>query len=205
MRRATCSAGVTLLAFLLVFQTSVQAAKNLNYQAGIGLQAFIPTGDEVKDAYSFGVGLSGDAGIVYKNQVTLSLGVAPTYSPGNPVAGPLASDAGASLFSLPITATLQVAIVLNKKYRPYVGVGWGAYYVREKLSFTGPPVIGDRDDTRSTTVSCFNLMAGFEQNRPKRFFGELWYNKVSVFEVEDTGNGLAAGGIRLRVGYRGVL
>lgn len=205
MRRASYTASVLLLALAWAAPSEVSAVKSFKYQGGIGLQAFIPTGEEIKDVYTLGVGLSADVGLVYKNQVILSLGVAPTYSPGDPVAGPLASDASASFITLPITATLQVAILLNRPIRPYVGAGWGAYYVREKLSFTGPPPIGESQDTRSATVSCFNLMAGIEQNKPKRFFGELWYSKASVFEVDDSGNGIDAGGIRLRIGYRGWL
>jgi opacity protein-like surface antigen len=205
MRKANHTASVLLLAFMGAVPSQAHALSNFKYQAGIGLQAFIPTGEEIKDVYTFGVGVSGDAAIVYKNHVMLSLVFAPTYSPGDPVAGPLATDASASFITLPIAATIQVAILTNRPFKPYVGVGWGAYYVREKLSFTGPPPFGQQEETQSATVSCFNLMAGVEQNKPRRIFGELWYNKASVFEVDDAGNGIAAGGIRLRIGYRGWL
>jgi opacity protein-like surface antigen len=182
----------------------VAQAKSFGTHAAGGAQLTVPLGSEVKETYTVGFGVSLEFGIVYTHYLRLVLSAAPAYHSGTPQSGPLASNPSATLWSLPLTATLQYTISKWRVWRPYAGAGGGLLYVREKSSFDSG--IGPQEETRSYTRFTYQIMLGVEQNKPKRFYGELWYQGASAGGIDGAENtSRSLGSLQLRVGFRGAL
>jgi len=192
--------GVLALLALVIAFPAIALAGPISLELAAGIQGFVPQGDGLADVYSFGVGPDVEADVHLPGPLRLALTAAPTYGFGDPVSGPLAADAGSTLWSVPVLGTLQFMFLPGRPFTPYAGAGGGFHYVRETLSFTSG--IGERSETRSWTEFGWQVMAGIEQNKPARFFGELWLLKASQGGVDGGNFDRQLGGVQIRVGYR---
>jgi len=197
------AAALLLLLLVPVGRAEPLAASPVRVYAGGSVTGFLPTGDEIKEVYRLGPGVGVEFGLSVHEFLRFAIGAAPSYSSGDPQAGPLAANASGKLWTVPFSAGVQLAITRWPRLRPYVGAGLTALYVHENLSFSGP--LGTRDQARSYTPLGVHGQVGIEQNRPRRLFAELWYFAAEAGGVEGDGFAREAGGIQLRAGYRGDL
>jgi opacity protein-like surface antigen len=194
---------IVLLCIFARVPQGAQAKPPATHAAG-GILLAVPMGSEVKETYSLGFGASLEFGIVYTDYLRLVLSAAPAYHSGTPPSGPLAANPSATLWSVPVTATLQYTISKWRVLRPYAGAGGGLLYVHEKSSFDSG--IGTQEETQSYTRFTYQIMVGVEQNKPKRFYGELWYQGASAGGIdgaENTSRSLSS--LQIRLGFRGAL
>lgn len=183
-----------------LFVPTVAHAETFGFDAAVAVHGLKPIGDGIGDAYSAGIGAGAEIDMNVANLYRVAFSVQPTYGLGTPEAGPLATDPSGTLWEIPILGTIQIPLVRQSPLIPYLGVGGGMHYVRESISFTSG--IGDRSETKSVTEFGWHVMAGIEQNRPARIFGELWYTHATTGGLKDAIDGRNLGGIQVRVGYR---
>lgn len=197
------AAALLLLLAIPLGQADVSAATPLHVYAGGSLLGFYPLGEELDEVYSLGFGVGAEFGLSVGESVRFTLGASPSFSSGEPATGPLAGEGSSRLWSIPFTATCQLAVRKWPKIRSYLGAGLTVEYLREGLSFTGP--LGSRDQARSYTPVGFHGQIGIEQNRPRRFFGELWFLTARAGQIEGGHLGREVGGLQMRIGFRGDL
>ena len=197
MRLRACCAAL-LMGWLLI--PRIAQAEAFALDAGVGIQGIKLAGDGIGDVYSFGVGVGAEFGITVSNLYRLAFSLNPTYGFGTPDSRPLASEPSGSLWSIPILATLQIPFLKKTPYIPYAGLGAGLHYVRESVSFTSG--LGAKSQTESVTEFGWHVMAGVEQNRPTRLFGEVWFTRSSSGGIDGVIDGRNLGGLQLRIGYR---
>jgi hypothetical protein len=195
--------GVVVLWFLMLAPVAVGQGipqRSTGVYAGVSVVGLVPVGEELRAAYGIGLGAGVEVGLRLHRVFRVVVSAAPSYSPGSPTQGPLAADASGRLWSIPMSAGVQIVLRKASRMRTYFGAGLLIQYVHERLDFSSP--LGDRSETRSYAPIGLEGQIGVEQNRSRRFFGELWYLAAKAAGLQGGGLGRNVGGLQLRLGYR---
>ena len=160
----------------------------------------LPTGSDLSDVYSWLGGLALDVRIRHSEQVSLCIQVSPAFGGGTPQTGSLAEDASAKLLLLPGHLLVEYSPGRGS-IRPYFGVGAGAVYVKENLSFQSS--LGERSSSVSATRLSFDVLAGVEKSARTTPFAEVHYQHAGLSGVEgEDGSGVSLSTLQLRLGVR---
>jgi opacity protein-like surface antigen len=192
------------VAILCAAWTRPATADQVHLAGGLGLAGSRALSSDVSDTYSFGFGLVADLHLVYSRHIRLSISAGLNYSPGTPIAGPLASNESGRLIQVPVLAAVMYTLNTTGSLTPYGGAGLGLYYTNEKLSFDSG--LGHQEQSRTATELSWSAVLGVEQNKPFRLYAEGWFIGSGTGSVEgQEGSGTSLNTIQLRVGIRGRL